>query len=443
MRPDSIRARMTLVFALSIAFLMGCACGGLLWYARHSAVRNADMLLNTVANEELEERITAETRHTLPEWRTEAREELKARNVALLIVDARGRVVEQTQKAVPVWPRVRGDGWRVVVRHYRGRTLVFGLPWQATENALRSQAEMLDGLYLFVVAVASGGAWLLVGRTLSPIGALARQAQAASTANLRVHLALPSHDAEIVELVTTLNGLLARLAETAAAKGRFHAAASHELRTPLQALSGHLELALQRPRTEEEYRAVIREAHQQTQRLISLVRSLLLLSQLDANALSPKEPVLLADVCERALCHFASLRAARHLHLEQEWATDGVIYAAPMHADILVRNLIENAVKYATEGGCVRVRLTASCGEVCLEIGNTCPALPAWNAERLFEPFYRPDASRNSQAGGAGLGLAICKAIADAYGWSLSLHQEAGGIVSRVRFAGGIETSAT
>ena len=91
----------------------------------------------------------------------------------------------------------------------------------------------------------------MVGRTLSPIDRLSRQAAAASVESLDVRLAAPSRDAEVVRLVATLNGLLQRLSDAAESRGRFYAAASHELRNPLQALLGHVEVTLDKERDRE------------------------------------------------------------------------------------------------------------------------------------------------------------------------------------------------
>lgn len=431
---NSIRARMTLAFALSIALLMLLTCGGLIVYAHHAAERNADVLLQAAARKVRSDLAGEDHNTPRAKMMAEEREDLLPDHLALLLVDAKGRVLQQSQRDAPPWPPRQNGDWRVVTVPAGAETIVIGLPWRKTADSLQSQALALLFLGLFVVVIAAVGAWLLVGHTLSPIGSLSRQAQAASADSLRVHLNASSRDAEIVELVTTLNGLLARLSETAEAKGRFHAAASHELRTPLQALTGHLELALRQPRTESEYQAVVEEAHTQTRRLIALAGDLLLLNQLDTAPPPPQEPVNLADICDRTLCSLTPLMEARGLQVQEDLPAEATIPAPPTHAEMLVRNLIENALKYADAGGCVRVQVTVMPGATRLEIFNRCAPLPEWNPDRLFEPFYRPDASRNSKTGGTGLGLAICKAIADVNGWTLMLRQEPTGVLSTVLF---------
>jgi signal transduction histidine kinase len=94
---------------------------------------------------------------------------------------------------------------------------------------------------------------------------------------------------------------------------------------------------------------------------------------------------------------------------------------------MLIRNLVENAVKYATAGGQVRVYIPSSAGRK-LEITNDYSSHERLIAEELFEPFFRPDASRNSSTGGNGLGLAICRAIALANGWNVRLEQDDTGV---------------
>jgi signal transduction histidine kinase len=441
----SLRARLTAAVALLFAVWVALACVGLFAYSYRAADRKAERRLSTAA-QEIAEDLRRKADRISPEsgpeviigvLDQETQEDLEHSDLALLLVDAHGKIAWRSRRAVPPWPLTRGDGWRVVTIPAGRDTVVLGLFWGRVEEGLRGQAVALACLGLLAVVAATLGAWVLVGRTLSPIGLLSRQAREASTDTLQVHLRAPSEDAEVTELVATLNGLLARLAETAAAKGRFHAAASHELRTPLQALSGHLEVALYRERTSEEYQAAIGEALLQTRRLISLAHDLLLLHQIDSAKTRPGEPVDLSEVCHWALRQVAPLLAQRGLRVSAGAMPEVTITAPPTRAEVLVRNLLENAVKYAVPGGEVRLSLRRSGEGACLEVFNECPPVPGWNSASLFEPFARPDDSRSSAGGGSGLGLAICGAIAKANGWTITLAPTGEGVLATVVFCRG------
>src|SRR5207302_7423918 len=213
------------------------------------------------------DREPVEPRKPLEEWRL-----VVGKAQAL----AQARALEEAKAAAQsaAWARKPADDWRLVAGYdvgpkSRPMTLVIFQSWREIAQGRAVQKLELLLLSLFAVLGVAGGAWLLVGQTLSPIHRLAVQASAASVEKMQVRLKAPSRDAEVVDLVDTLNGLLSRLAETAAVKGRFYAAASHELRTPLQALSGHLEVALSRGRTAEEYETFLQEASKQAGRLTS------------------------------------------------------------------------------------------------------------------------------------------------------------------------------
>lgn len=430
----SIRVRMTLAFALTISLLMLLACGGLLWYGQWAAERKADALLaSTLA------KVRTDLTDNAPGFdASDLQEDARLSGMALWVGGPNGRTLFQSQPGA--LPYRSGADWRVMVRSDGLRTVVLGLPWRETRQAIHHQAALLVLLGLFVTAAATVGAWVVVGRTLSPIGALSRQAQAASAEGLPVRLAAPSQDAEIVGLVTTLNELLARIADTVAAKGRFHAAASHELRTPLQVLSGRLELALHRDRSKDEYRRCIEEAGVYAQRLVALARDLLLLHHLDGarppGSTEVDTEVDLAATCRRALDDLQPRLRERGLHVEADLGCEVWQKAVPSHAEMLVRNLLENAVNYAIAGGHVRIDLCAGDGSSQLTVENEFSGQPDDDPQRWLEPFQGRDTARRAGEAGTGLGLAICTAIAQANGWTLTLEAERGRVCARVRFGG-------
>lgn len=483
----SMRARMTLLFSLGIALLMVLVGGGLVWNTWREAEHRTRTTLTDTARQIRQELMEPENNIRLSQF-VEDRGNALVETPTLLLVDRQGRVLEKTGNPSPPWPHRPGDGWRVVTVPWGANTVVVGLPWARTERSLRNQAILLIMLSLAILAFATWGARAVVDHTLSPIDRLCQQASAASGDDVRVRLSPPSEDAEIVRLVDTLNGLLESQWQAAAARARFYAAASHELRTPLQALSGHLELALNRQRSRDEYVRALQEAHTQTQRLVSLVRALLLLNRLDSVHHPQQEPVDLMGVLQASVELYAPLMQKRgvrlqtavHHHVQgsppqgaqsapshrraadsgesaRSWPSHGgeaqvdaqplgevsahvQVLAVPTHAEMLVRNLVENAAKFTTSGGTVTIQLNVDPESVRLRITNECQRPPDWDENKPPEPFYRSDASRSAGTGGNGLGLAVCQSVARVNGWRLLLRRREGAAEAEVAFGRPVAT---
>jgi signal transduction histidine kinase len=428
---------MTGAFTFAIALLLLAGGVALTRQSRRTAEKRAQELLRSAharANFELNE--PDNVGHPPLKVVREEQGELAAGDVALLMLDDKGREVWRSRATAPHWPlhETEREAWRADTIDMKGQTLVLALPWTETEKELRELAGQLLALGSLVVAASALGAWILVGRTLAPIDRLSHQVQNATPDRLRVRLSAPSSDAEIVHLVGTINGLLERLATDAASRGRFYAAASHELRTPLQALVGELDVILSRPRAGDEYRETIVEVQRQALRLTALVQELLQLNQLEMASAPPQSaPVNLADLVERQWR--ALLETASRSDLQTEFhLPDLEVQMPPAHAEMICRNLLENAIKYAAPGGRVRVAIEEWRESVHLEVWNDTSTAPETDLSLWLEPFYRPDAARNSQTGGNGLGLAICKAICATNGWEIDLHNNDDGVNVRVKF---------
>lgn len=317
--------------------------------------------------------------------------------------------------------------WRIIPQRTGRYLLLAARPQPEIDREHNLQTLEFSVLSILALLVTASGTWIAVSRTLKPIQSLSEQAETAATDSLAVRLDPPSEDIEIVQLVQTLNGMLRRLSESVESKGRFYAAASHELRTPLMALSGNLELALSRERSADEYRELIKEAKAQTERLTQLTQGLLLLHQLESSKSSELEAV------EVDLALQEGVKTMQRLHEEVQFELEQVVplevKAMPSHAQILVRNLLENAAKYSTDK-----RVHVSLKDRSLEVSNSAEALPDEFFAHIGEPLLRESFSRVRTKGGNGLGLSICVGIAKANGWEISFAQENGLFKALVQF---------
>lgn len=430
----SMRARTTAQFALFVAILM--IAGGTILQKRE--VRRAERMSNevlSVAVERARDEMDSDddgiaNRAPLEVVRHDS-SEIGAGGLALLVAQG-DRVLWQSPGRVPMWPHP-GARWRIQTVSQGGQTLVIARDWTPFAEDLGEKARALWIWGAFVVAATTLAAWVVVGKTLSPLDQLAAQAATSSQEELAVRLKSPSSDAEMQHLTRTLNGLLERQQKEAQTRGRFYAAASHELRTPIQVLLGEIDVALGRVRSVPEYIEVLTELQSETERLETLVGDLLRLNALEMRQnQAPRERFDLACGVERVLLQLAVSVDERDLGVEP-CLRRVEIEAPPAHVEVLVRNLLENAIKYAAPASTLRVATEAEAGGGVLWIWNACQA-PVEGLENWFEPFYRPDASRDSETGGNGLGLSIVAALARANDWDVKLCESQGGVLARVWF---------
>ena len=392
---------MTIGFAVSIGILMFAFSLGVTHYSRLTAERFAQEALRKGVERFQHEYDELDDKADIDPAVDEVRRFCHYDDVTVSVFDPHWHAINVAPGGILAWSGDGVAGWKaknIAVNHKYN--IVIGVPWQKTELGLRNEEVILIGVSLLLTALGAFAAWSLVGRTLSPIAKLSSQARTASIDDLTVRLKPPSDDVEIVGLVETLNGLLERTAETTASKERFYSAASHELRTPLQALSGHLELALTRQRTAEEYRAGIEEASGQACRLTDLIEDLLSLYRLDHTDSVPKRVVRdVASVCRALISEHRPLAEERGLRISCTLPEAVPVCSPRTQVDMLARNLLENALKYADPGSEVSMSLQVVDNQARLEIFNEFQPGPEWDAERLFEPFARLDSSRSSHTG--------------------------------------------
>jgi len=189
----------------------------------------------------------------------------------------------------------------------------------------------------------------------------------------------------------------------------FTADASHELRTPLSVIEAHTSLALAQPRQEAWYRGAFERVDIESKRMRRLLDDLLWLARFDATRTPPNvEPVDLGVLAAQTADRFGVVAEARHLHLDVRVPSDSlVVNAPPEWLDRLLGVLLDNACKYAPDGGAVTVSVVPERTRISLVVDDTGPGIPEAERARVFDRFHRA----NESQGGAGLGLAIADAI--------------------------------
>jgi hypothetical protein len=285
------------------------------------------------------------------------------------------------------------------------------------ELQAQAEARLFTGATAALAAltvIAGGIGWLFAGRMLSRVRRVTEAAQAASDTSLNRRLNLPGPEDELKELGDTFDAMLARLDDAFAAQRRFVANASHELRTPLSVGRTAVEVTLAKPAASgDQLRTMAEEVLVALDRAQQLIDALLLLarSQLQIESAEPDD---LADIGAEALDTLRSQVTARRLTLTTS------LDPAPIRGDLTlltsaVVNLVENACRYANDGGTVSVAAGHDAMSAWIVIANSGSDLTAIDLERLFEPFHRGGQTRLT-GDGAGLGLSIARSVAVAHG---------------------------
>jgi signal transduction histidine kinase len=194
----------------------------------------------------------------------------------------------------------------------------------------------------------------------------------------------------------------------------FTADASHELRTPLAVIEAHTSLALTQERDMAWYRSAFGRIDRESKRMRRMLEDLLWLARFDASKRPPNvEPVDLAVMAAQTVDRFGAIAETRRLAIELDVPADGAVIAAPPEwLDRLLGVLLDNACKYAPEGGRVVVTVIVDGSRVALTVDDSGPGIPETERTRIFDRFHRATDSQ----GGAGLGLAIADAIVRATG---------------------------
>jgi two-component system OmpR family sensor kinase len=344
-----------------------------------------------------------------------------------------GDLLQKSESAPPIdYPNLHVGADELPPRYARSRTSdqiyrevihagMFDLNFlvgRSLEKDLAAQHR--SGLFLIttglviLAAGTLGGGWLSA-RAIRPIAAMAATAESISAQNLTHRINVKETDSELGNLAKVLNRTFDRLQAAFERQSQFTADASHELRTPLSVIAAHTELALSRPRSNDDYRSAIETCRRASQRMKSLIDSLLILARFDAGTPSLREDqvdlVPLIGECVELVQPLANERGIRI----EVAANECDVRGDRDRLSQVITNLLTNSIRYNVDAGHVRVATRVDGSRVVISVIDTGIGIAEDQLPLIFDRFYQIDKARSRAEGSCGLGLSICKTIVTAH----------------------------
>lgn len=466
---DSIRTRLTLWYTGVLALVIVVLCGVGYFIFWRSAVRGTDLNLVALSDSFL---VTLRAELDDPAAQTdpdvfltagkEAIEEHHFRGTVYVITDEAGKIILSSQETFPsnapakaarrqilssasfqhfLADSIQSDrlfghisvteaGYRAFAQRFSAKrgtyTLIILQSLYPQKEMMEEAGAVFAWLIPLAILLASGGGYFLALKSLAPVVAMSSQAGRIGAENLHERLAIQNEKDELGHLARSFNSLLNRLSASFDRQRRFMADASHELRTPVAILRGESEVALsQQARSPEEYRESLDVMHHEAERLTRIVEDLFTLTRADAGQYPLQPSDFYLDELVAECVHSArTLAQAKKISLTFDGAPESPIHADESLVRRMLMNLLDNAIKYTPDFGRVAVSCQRDGKEYAVNIADTGCGIPAELRPRIFERFFRADKARahaENDGGGAGLGLAISRWIAEAHRGRLEL----------------------
>ena len=306
------------------------------------------------------------------------------------------------------------------------------------DESLAGLIRLLTGMGLALSLITPFAAYWLAGRATKPMGAMLRTAERLSPSRLEDRLPVRGTSDELDLLARTINGLLDSVAQHVDKQEQFVADAAHELRGPLAALQSSMEVALARDDLPPEQQETLSDMLEAARHLSKVANDMLLL----AESGRPTEPrhrlvVDLQAVARQAVAMFSGVAEERWITLTIHADGPAEAHANPVDLRRLLSNLLDNAIRFTPSGGAIEVRTVAAGGVAILTVSDTGAGIAAHDLEHVFDRFFKADPSRTHGAGirSGGLGLPICRSIAESCGGTIGIASQVGeGTTVTVRF---------
>lgn len=326
---------------------------------------------------------------------------------------------------------IDGKNWRVFSTwDEAGNNLV--MVAERTEDRDEMAADIIGNLLkplLISLPLLALLLWIAVARGLRPLVKLTREVEQREPDNL-APLDLASAPREVAPLIDHLNKLFVRIDASMQKERRFTADAAHELRTPVAGIKAQAQVARAATGDAERTHA-LDSAILGCDRAAHLIDQLLTLARMDTLGDEIIQSCPLRSLAAEVIAEIAPTALNTGVRLELNEGDEGVVRGDPLLLRILLRNLIDNAVRHTVTGTTVQVSVTHQHGQICLSVSDDGPGISAADLARITERFYRPVGTSGS---GSGLGLSIVKRIAEIHAATLKIAAQQAGVCVTVTF---------
>ncbi len=317
-------------------------------------------------------------------------------------------------------PRFEEEGSAAVSREPK-LTISVARDTATIDSTLRTLAGLLLLVTLATVLGSIAALSRLIGRGLGPLNALASSIEQVATDDLGERVRLDNAPTEMTPVVQRLNGLLDRLGQTLARERAFTADVAHELRTPLAGLQTALEVCSSRLREPQAYQQTIEQCLRVTEDMHSMVINLLTLARADARQLTVEiGEVEIGELLQDCWAPFEPLAQVKRLEVQWNCDRSRVVRMDREKTKLVLRNLFENAVTYAENGGWIRATIVLRGTNLEMSLANNGCRLEGADATSVFDRFWRGDKARAEAGLHSGLGLPLCQKMMEVLGGSIA-----------------------
>lgn len=447
MRIKSIRVRLTLWYVVILGLIILVADLYLYKSFKSSIIASIDDTLYMLA-EEVEHTILMEAQ---PTWRKEiknVRDEFITHRFFIQVLEVKGskgekgihRIIPSGVLAGSVYPKSRKniltalkDSPEYVNVTYKSlsvhpiRIILFPVIKDTgttyivqVGTSLRKSYQSLDKLTIilsiaapFMLLLSSLVGYLILTRAFQPVKSVVRTVDRISTEDLSLRVDSKGRADEIGELADTFNRMIERLEQSVHRIKEFSGDVSHELKTPLTIIRGEMDVTLRRERDGKEYKEAFISVYEEVKKLETIIDNLLFLSQADLEqSRAGFEKTPLFEILINEVEKMKTLADKKNVRFVIDEMEALYIKGNNLLLERLIMNVLDNAVKYTSAGGEVKVSLRKDNDHALMEIRDSGIGIPKESLPHIFDRFYRVDKSRADRSRGSGLGLSIVRQVA-------------------------------